>query len=209
LTATGVERIEGDQGKVTGVRDSHNVIHAAGLVVMAVGAVPNIGLAEPLGLSSGQGIHVDSCGRTANGAMFAAGDCAFGTNLFAGREMRLESVQNATDLGKAAGAAIAGKTMPNLSVPWFWSDQFDMKLQMVGFSQDAQQEVVRGSLEEGKFSVFYLRDERVVAIESVNAVSDHVFGRKLLAVDHRVSATMLADPAFNPRDLIASKAAAA
>jgi len=177
--------------------------------VMAVGAVPNTGLAEPLGLASGQGIHVDSCGRTANAAMFAAGDCAFGMNLFAGRDMRLESVQNATDLGKAAGAAIAGRTMPNLSVPWFWSDQFDMKLQMVGFSQDAQQEVVRGSLEDGKFSVFYLRDERVVAIESVNAVSDHVLGRKLLAVDHRVSAAMLADPAFNPRDLIASKVAAA
>ena len=209
LTATGVERIEGDQGKVTGVRDSHDVVHAADLVVMAVGAVPNTGLAEPLGLASGQGIHVDSCGRTANAAMFAAGDCAFGINLFAGRDMRLESVQNATDLGKAAGAAIAGRTMPNLSVPWFWSDQFDLKLQMVGFSQDAQQEVVRGSLEDGKFSVFYLRDERVVGIESVNAVSDHVLGRKLLAVDHHVSAAMLADPSFNPRDLIASKVAAA
>ena len=111
-------------------------------------------------------------------------------------------MQNATDQGKAAGAAIAGKELPNNTVPWFWSDQFDLKLQMVGLCHDAQTEVVRGSMEDGKFSVFYLRNNRIIAIDSVNTPGDNLLGRKLLARPHTVSREQVSDPEFNLRELL-------
>lgn len=199
---SGVECIEGREGRATAVCTTDGLRHAADLVVLAVGAVPNIELADHLGLASSGGVLVDAHGRTADRRIFSAGDCAFGFNHFAGRSIRLESVQNATDQGKAAGAAIAGREVVNDTVPWFWSDQFDMKLQMVGLAQGAEREVVRGSIEAGKFSVFYMRGGRVVAIDSVNCVSDHVLGRKLLAKDHSVSDAEIADVDFNLRSLL-------
>jgi len=202
LCGTGVEAIEGDVGRVTGVRDTRGGRHPADMVVMAVGAVPNTELVAPLGLAGQNGVLVDEHGRTADPRIFAAGDCAFGPNLFAGRDLRLESVQNATDQAKAAGAAIAGATFVNDAVPWFWSDQFDMKLQMVGFSEGATHEVVRGSPDTGSFSVFYMRETRVIGIESVNAVSDHVFGRKLLKISHAIDHRAIADAGTPLRDLL-------
>ena len=202
LCSTGVEAIVGEGGEVAGVRDTHGKVHRAQLVVMAVGAVPNIELAEPLSLADSAGIRVDVNGRTGDPRIFAAGDCAFGLNLYAGCDVRLESVQNATDQAKAAGAAIAGSEFRNDAVPWFWSDQFDMKLQMVGFSQGANHEVVRGSIEEGRFSVFHMKDDRVVGIESINAVADHVFGRKMLKNDHSISPEIVADVSVKLRDAV-------
>ena len=202
LCRSGVECIEGSAGRVNAVYTTDGLRHAADLVVLAVGAVPNIELADHLGLASSNGVLVDGYGRTADPRIFSAGDCAFGFNHFAGRPVRLESVQNATDQGKAAGAAIAGREIVNDTVPWFWSDQFDMKLQMVGLAQGAEREVVRGSIESGKFSIFYIRGERIVAIDSVNSVSDHVLGRKLLARDHSVSDAEVADLSFNLRSLL-------
>ena len=203
LCRTGVESIEGQGGKVTGVRTADGARHPADLVVLAVGAVPNIELADHLGLASPEGILVDQFGQTADPRIFSAGDCAFGMNLFAGHAIRLESVQNATDQGKAAGAAIAGKEMVNATVPWFWSDQFDLKLQMVGLYQGSEAEVVRGSIEDRAFSIFYLRGDRIVAIDSVNKPGDNVLGRKLLKADHSVTVGQLADPDFDLRSLMA------
>jgi len=202
LCRSGLECIEGRDGRVSAVCTTDGLRHPADLVVLAVGAVPNIELADHLGLASSAGVLVDAHGRTADPRIFSAGDCAFGMNHFAGRSIRLESVQNATDQGKAAGAAIAGREIVNGSVPWFWSDQFAMKLQMVGLAQGAEREVVRGSIESGKFSIFYMRGTRIVAIDSVNSVSDHVLGRKLLAADHSVSDAEVADIDFNLRSLL-------
>jgi 3-phenylpropionate/trans-cinnamate dioxygenase ferredoxin reductase component len=202
LCRTGVESIEGANGKVVAVCTADGARHPADLVVLAVGAVPNIELADHLGLARPEGILVDAGGRTADPRIFAAGDCAFGMNLFAGRAIRLESVQNATDQGKAAGAAIAGAEFVNSTVPWFWSDQFDLKLQMVGLCEGAEREVVRGSLEDRKFSIFYLRGDRILAIDSVNRPGDNVLGRKLLAIDHAVSDAQIADLAFDLRALL-------
>lgn len=202
LCGTGLDAILGKGGKATGVRDGHGRVHPAQLVVMAVGAVPNAELAMPLGLADGQGIHVNAEGRTTDPRIFAAGDCAFGPNPHAGRSVRLESVQNATDQAKAAGAAIAGAACPNEAVPWFWSDQFDLKLQMVGLPNGATREVIRGSVEEGRFSVFHMAGDRVVGIESVNAVADHVFGRKLLRVDHALSDAVIADVSVKLKDVV-------
>ena len=202
LCRSGLECIEGRDGRVSAVCTTDGLRHPADLVVLAVGAVPNIELADHLGLASSAGVLVDAHGRTADPRIFSAGDCAFGMNHFAGRSIRLESVQNATDQGKAAGAAIAGREIVNGSVPWFWSDQFAMKLQMVGLAQGAEREVGRGSIESGKFSIFYMRGTRIVAIDSVNSVSDHVLGRKLLAADHSVSDAEVADIDFNLRSLL-------
>ncbi|KHK89823.1 NAD(P)/FAD-dependent oxidoreductase [Novosphingobium malaysiense] len=200
----GIEEIEGRNGKVAAVRDTKDKRHPVDMVVMAVGATPNTELVEPLGLADQFGVRVDVNGRTLHPGIYAAGDCAFGPNIFAGRDMRLESVQNATDQAKAAGAAIAGAEFVNDAVPWFWSDQFDMKLQMVGFVEGANRQVVRGSIEDGKFSVFHLKDTRIVCIESVNAVSDHVAGRKLLKLPHSVDPEMLRDTSVKLRDLVST-----
>lgn len=197
----GVEAIEGNGEKVIGVRDTRDERHEADLVVMAVGALPNIELAEPLGVADKFGVRIDACGKTIHPGIFAAGDCAYGPNLFAGRDVRLESVQNATDQGKAVGAAVAGAQFVNDAVPWFWSDQFDLKLQMVGFVDGAERQVVRGSIEDGRFSVFHLKDNRITCIESVNAVSDHVLGRKILKQQHSVDPIALSDPGINLREL--------
>jgi len=202
LCRTGIESIEGRSGKVVAVRTSDGARRGADLVVLAVGALPNIELADHLGLASPEGVLVDACGRTSDPRIFAAGDCAFGMNLFAGRPIRLESVQNATDQGKAAGAAIAGREIVNAAVPWFWSDQFSLKLQMVGLCQGADREIVRGVPADAKFSIFYKRGDRIVAIDSVNAAGDHVLGRKLLGIDHSVSDAQIADTGFNLRTLI-------
>jgi len=199
---TAVQAFEGEGGKVRSVLTADGVRHPADMVVLAIGAEPNSELAEPLGLAAPQGVVVDLCGRTADPLIFAAGDCAFGANAYAGRQIRLESVQNATDQGKAAGAAVAGIEAPNTSVPWFWSDQFDLKLQMVGLSEGADREVIRGSLEARKFSIFSLRGDRIAAIDSVNSAGDNMLGRRLLGVAHSVTAEQIADPDFNLRSLM-------
>ncbi len=202
ICGASVAAFEGEGGKVRCVRTADGQRHGADMVVLAIGAQPNSELAEPLGLATSQGVVVDLCGRTSDPAVFAAGDCAFGMNAFAGRQIRLESVQNATDQGKAAGAAVAGRAQPNHAVPWFWSDQFDLKLQMVGLCDGADHQVVRGSIEARKFSVLYLKGERILAIDSVNSAGDNVLGRKLLAAPHSVTAAEIADPDFNLRSLL-------
>ena len=202
VCGTTVDAFEGANGTVQGVCTRNGDRHAADLVVLAIGAQPNIELVEPLGLADPQGVIVDLCGRTSDPAVFAAGDCAYGMNAFAGSALRLESVQNATDQGKAAGAAIAGIEAPNGAVPWFWSDQFDLKLQMVGLCEGADRQVVRGSVDSRKFSVFYMKNDHIVAIDSVNSAGDNILGRKLLGKPHSVTAEQVADPGFNLRSLV-------
>lgn len=202
ICGASVAAFEGEGGTVRCVRTADGQCHEADMVVLAIGAQPNSELAEPLGLATGHGVVVDLCGRTSDPAVFAAGDCAFGMNTFAGRQIRLESVQNATDQGKAVGAAVAGCAKPNHAVPWFWSDQFDLKLQMVGLCGGADHQIVRGSIEARKFSVFYLKGERILAIDSVNSAGDNVLGRKLLVAPHNVTAAQIADPDFDLRSLL-------
>jgi 3-phenylpropionate/trans-cinnamate dioxygenase ferredoxin reductase subunit len=110
--------------------------------------------------------------------------------------VRLESVQNAVDQAKAVAAAILGRHAPYDEVPWFWSDQYDVKLQMAGLSTGHDRQVVRGDPATGRFSVFYFRDGRPIAIDSVNRAGDHMTGRKLLAVGARLSPEEAADEAF-------------
>ena len=196
-----VEAFEGET-RVTAIRTSDGTRYPADLAVVAVGAVPNTELAAQAGLADVNGIRVDQYGRTRAPNVFAAGDCALHFNHFAQADLRLESVQNATDQAKSAGAAIVGKESPYQAVPWFWSDQYDLKLQMVGLSTGATAEIIRGSVEAKKFSIFYLRDGRLVGIDSVNAPADHMFGRRILARRPSISADRIADASFDLRSLL-------
>ncbi len=176
-----IECLIGEDGKVSGVMMADGGRHAADLVVIGIGVLPNVELAVAAGLACENGILVDEHGRTSDPHIFAAGECTSHPNRFAGGRIRLESVQNAVDQAKAVAAAILGKPHVYDEVPWFWSDQYEVKLQMVGISTGHDQRVIRGAPAEGKFSVCYFKAGRLVAIDSVNRPSDHMTGRKLLA----------------------------
>lgn len=169
----------GENGRIAAVNLKNGQKIAADLVVLGVGVIANDEMAAAAGLPVDRGIIVDASGRTAAPAIFAAGDCT-ATRLADGSLRRLESVQNAVEQGKAVAAAILGKEKPFTATPWFWSDQYDAKLQMVGTSAGSAQLVIRGKPEEGKFSVFYYRAGKLIGIDSINRPQDHMVGRKLL-----------------------------
>lgn len=151
----------------------------ADLVVVGIGALANDELAAAAGLPVDNGIVVDACGRTADPDVFAAGDCAV-ADLPDGRRRRLESVHNAVEQGKAVAAAIVGREKPFLAAPWFWSDQYEFKLQMAGSPAGHDREVIRGDPAGGSFSVFLYGGGRLLAVDSVNRPQDHMVARKLL-----------------------------
>ncbi|MBL0087923.1 MAG: FAD-dependent oxidoreductase [Ideonella sp.] len=157
-----------------------------GLVVLGVGVLANDALARDAGLAVDRGIVVDACGRTADPLIVAAGDCT-ARQRADGSLVRLESVQNATEQGRCAAAALLGQDRPFTATPWFWSDQYDKKLQMAGLSMGADQWAVRGDLAGTSFSVYHFRAGRLLAVDSVNSAKDHLLARKLL--DAAVSPT--------------------
>jgi len=182
------------QGEVTGVAMSDGMLHPAGLVVVGIGVATNDQLAQTAGLTCDRGIVVDACGRTSDPCIVAAGDCT-ARQLADGSLIRLESVQNATEQGKSAAAALLGITKPFTATPWFWSDQYDKKLQMAGLSMGADQWAVRGDMRQnvdvglaGGFSVYHFKGDKLLAVDSVNASKDHLQARKLL--DAGVSPTL-------------------
>ncbi|MDJ0895768.1 MAG: FAD-dependent oxidoreductase [Alphaproteobacteria bacterium] len=191
-----VERIEVGAGRACAVHTADGTRHPADLVVIGVGIVPNIRLAEAAGLACDNGIVVDAHARTSDPDIVAAGDCTNHPNRFAGGRARLESVQNAVDQAKTAAATLAGHDKPYDAVPWFWTDQFDVKLQMVGFSRGYDHTATRGDPASGEFSVFYFRDGRLIAIDSLNRTADHMAGRKLLAAGAPLTPAEAADPDF-------------
>ncbi len=198
---TRVARIEGEGGKVTAVLCADGSRLPCDLVLAAVGAVPNVEMAAAAGLAMEDGIAVDEYGRTSDPLIFAAGDCTSHPNVHARRRLRLSSVQNANDQGRIVGATIAGRVEPHAAVPWFWSDQYDVKLQMVGLGVPGGPSVVRGSPAEGRFSLFRYDGPRLVAIESINRPADHMMGRRLIAAGLSPTPEQAADPAFDLRSL--------
>lgn len=183
-------------GWVNGVALADGTVLPAGLVLMGVGAVANDELAQAAGLDCERGIVVDACGRTTDPHMFAAGDCT-ARRLADGALLRLESVQNATEQGKSVAAAILGQERPFTATPWFWSDQYDRKLQMAGLSAGADQWVVRGELGGPSFSVYHFKGGTLVAVDSVNAVKDHLQARKLLDAGRHPSPAQAQDMGFD------------
>ena len=187
-----VQRFVGD-GRVTAVQLSDGSTLDIDVAVVGVGGVlPNTELALAAGLAVENGIVVDEYGRTADPAIFAVGDATNQPNALLGKRLRLESVPSAMGQARAASSVICGSPKPFVEVPWFWSDQFDLKLQMAGISEPGDQIVLRGDPAERRFAAFYLREGIVVAVNAVNTTKDFTGGRKLVAEKKKV------DPARAP-----------
>lgn len=180
LTSRAVQSLIGEGGFVRKVLLEDGISVDADIVVVGIGSIPNIELAQQLGLISKNGVVVDSQSRTSRAHVLAAGDCALFRNPFNPNGIRLESVQNATDQARVAGATIAGVDKAYDALPWFWSDQFDSKLQMVGLPFGATESIVRRSA-TSEISVFHFRNDTCVCVESVNRPREHMSSRRLLA----------------------------
>jgi 3-phenylpropionate/trans-cinnamate dioxygenase ferredoxin reductase subunit len=174
---------------------------AADFVLAGIGIVPNCELALDAGLACDNGIIVDEFAATSDPDIFAAGDCTCHPG-FAGGRVRLESVQNAIDQAKHAALAMMGRPVAYREVPWFWSDQYDLKLQIAGLARTGDVTVLRGKSESRKFSVFHLRDGIVAAVEAVNAAPDYIVGRKLIGSRARIAPERLADIAVPIKSFI-------
>ncbi|HEY1300550.1 MAG TPA: oxidoreductase C-terminal domain-containing protein, partial [Stellaceae bacterium] len=171
----------------------------ADLVLVCIGVVPNTEIAAEAGLAVENGIAVDDMLATTEPTISAIGDCANFPTRFAPVRVRLESVQNAVDQARAVAASIVGKPAPYDKVPWFWSDQGDLKLQIAGLAIGCDDWVVRGDPESRSFSVFCYRDGRLVAVESVHRPADHIAARRMLMGDPRLSPDEAADESFDLR----------
>jgi 3-phenylpropionate/trans-cinnamate dioxygenase ferredoxin reductase subunit len=176
-----VREIRAESGRVQAVICADGRTLPANLVIIGVGAAPNCEIAEAAGLPCRNGILVDELTRTADPDVLAAGDCTSHPSRFTGTRLRLECVQNALDQARVAGGVAAGRATAYDAVPWFWSDQYELKLQMAGLSQGHDQFVVRGSTEEARFSVFYFRTGRLIAVDCVNRPAEYMLGRKIIA----------------------------
>ena len=194
----------GDHGFVAGVRLANGDTVSADIVLVSIGVIPDTALAEAAGLTCDGGILVDEFTRTDDPAILAIGDCTRHRNLFFEDRLRLESVANAVDQARTAAAVLMGEDKPYDSVPWFWSNQYDLRLQTAGLSVGFDATVVRGRPEDRSFSVVYLKAGRVIALDCVNAVKDYVQGRKL--VEARVSPDLakLADAEVPLKELMPS-----
>ena len=195
--------IEGFSGK-----DRVDGVHAGGksqffdVVLVAVGIVPNCELAINAGLACDDGIVVDSfCTSVTDPSIFAAGDCTrhHGRD---GNQVRLECVQNAIDQARHAAMAMAGKPTPYSEVPWFWSDQYDLKLQIAGLAWASDRLLLRGDPATRKFAVFHLREGKVAAVEAINSPSEYLVGRKLIADRAAVEPERLADINIPMKDVV-------
>jgi 3-phenylpropionate/trans-cinnamate dioxygenase ferredoxin reductase subunit len=167
---------------------------AADLVVIGIGAVPNDALARAAGLEVANGVVVDAFGRTSDPAIFAAGDVTNHPNALFARRLRLESVHNAMEQAKALARTIAGQPQAYTDVPWFWSDQYDLKLQIAGVGDPDDELILRGDPATRAFSCLHLRDGRLVAIDCVNRGGDFLVAKKLIAARAAADRSRLADP---------------
>jgi 3-phenylpropionate/trans-cinnamate dioxygenase ferredoxin reductase component len=188
--------------RVGSVACDDGTVLPADLVLVAVGIAPSDELAVASGLPCANGILVDEHCRTSDARIYAAGDCTNHPSLRYGRRVRLESVDNAFEQGTSAALNLLGISTVHDKVPWFWSDQFDLKLVIVGLSQEHDRAVLRGDPDSRSFSQCYLRGAELVAIDTVNRAKDQMAARKLIASRARVDAARLEDPELPLRDCV-------
>jgi 3-phenylpropionate/trans-cinnamate dioxygenase ferredoxin reductase component len=196
-----VDCLEGES-MVTGVRLADDTVLPAEIVIVGIGIVPAVAPLIVAGAAGANGIDVDEYCRTSLPDVFAIGDCAAHANDFADKAViRLESVQNANDMANTVAKAICGTLQPYTATPWFWSNQYDLRLQTVGLSLGYDSTVVRGDPAARSFSVVYLKEGRVLALDCVNAIKDYVQGKKLVENRSALERALLADASVPLKDL--------
>ena len=198
-TSTGVTGFAGD-GKVEEVICGDQRF-PADIVIVGIGIIPNTELAEASGIHCDDGIVVDDHCRTSDPHVYAAGDCTNHPNPLLDRRLRLESVPNAMDQARVSTANMLGDDKTYAAIPWFWSDQYELKLQMVGFSADGDTQVLRGDMASNAFAVFYLKDGKVVAADAVNSPKEFMLCKQL--VGKNADPEVLADPESDLKALLA------
>ena len=198
--STGVARFAGD-GHVDGVVLDSGKTLDVDTVVIGIGIVPNAELAADAGLGVANGIVVDDHCRTSDPAIYAIGDCTWHPNAVLGYSLRLESVHNALEQAKTAAANICGTETEYAQVPWFWSDQYDLKLQIAGLSRGYDEFVMRGNPEDHSFSCLYLRDGQLISVDAVNSPKDFIQSKALIAAHARIDPGTLADTGIQLKDM--------
>jgi 3-phenylpropionate/trans-cinnamate dioxygenase ferredoxin reductase subunit len=196
-----VTAFHGDRA-VDAVETDSGETYPCDVVVAGIGIVPRTELATACGLAIDDGIVVDEFARTEIDNIFAAGDCTSHPSAYAGRNIRLESVHNAIEQAKTAASVFLGEKLAYAQVPWFWSDQYDIKLQIAGLSGDHDSVVMRGDPDSGQFAACYLRNGLLSAVDAINSPRDFIGGKKLIEARSRVDANRLADASVNLADLV-------
>jgi len=205
-----VVAFETRDGAVSGVRLADGRVFECDVAIVGIGALANDALAAQAGLACRDGVVVDENARTSDPAIFAIGDCTQRPVPRYARSVRLESVPNALEQGKQAAAAICGKPAPKAEVPWFWSDQYDVRLQIAGLPVDVRSTVVRGDPQAGRFAVFHLDGEgRLQAVEAVNAAPEFVAARQWVAAGQVLDAGRIADASLTVKQIVDSASPAA
>lgn len=197
---TGLTRLVGRNGRVHGAELSDGTVLDVDFVIVGIGVTPADRLARESDLSVGNGVVVDAFGRTSDPSIVAAGDCTL--LPWKGLQVRLESVQNAVDQAEAVAAILAGSGAAYEPKPWFWSDQYDVKLQIAGFNLGYDETVVRPGMREGSVSVWYFRNERFVAVDAINDAKAYVTGKKLLESGIEPDRALLSDAAADLKQLL-------
>lgn len=203
-----LSRLEGRDGQVSAAILADGTSLKADIVLVGIGILPNQELAEEAGIACDNGILVDRDARTSDPHIFAAGDCACRPLVHYGRSGRLESVHNAIEQGKLAAAAILGKPRPPEDCPWFWSDQYDLKLQIAGLSQGYDEIVLRGAPEDRKFAAFYLRNGTLIAVDAVNSAPEFLASKKLIMQGAKLAPDTLSDTSVPMKQIAAAAVAA-
>jgi len=204
VIATGKKVVEfTGSTRVEAVKTSDGDLVPADLVLVGIGIIPNDELARQAGIRCDNGISVDRDGRTNDPSIFAIGDCARRPLVHYQRDGRLESVHNAIEQGKLAAAAIAEKPRPNEDCPWFWSDQYDLKLQIAGLSEGFDQVEVRGDPASRKFAVFYFKSGHLLAVDAVNSPAEFIVSKKLIISGASIAPEKLRDTTLSMKDIAA------
>ena len=204
-TGVTVDSIVGEDGAACGVRLADGTILPGELVIVGIGIVPAVAPVLAAGAAGGNGVDVDALCRTTLPDVFAIGDCAAHPNRFAdGATIRLESVQNANDQATTVAKLLTGEEQPYDAVPWFWSNQYDLKLQTVGLSTGHDALVVRGDVAARSFSVVYFKQGCVIALDCVNATRDYVQGRALVLAGAVVDPVLLGDAGVPLKEMLAA-----
>lgn len=201
-THTALKAISEQSGAISSVTLDDDTVLPADILLVGIGVLPNEELAKDAGIECDNGIVVDEDARTSDPNVFAVGDCSRRPLVHYGRTGRLESVHNAIEQGKLAAAAITGRDRPVEECPWFWSDQYDLKLQIAGLSHGYDLAVVRGSPADRKFAVFYFKENLLIGVDAINAAPEFLVSKKLIPLKAKLDVSRLADTAVAMKEFL-------